>query len=84
MVEDLPDWLVNIYALNGLEWRRSRRNDLKGNDGCAIVCSSCGFEVSAAIHPEDSKWSQQEWIENASLRRGSHVCPIARRPNSKR
>lgn len=84
-VRDLPDWLVNVYGLNGMEWRQP--NGIGGNFIYEIHCATCGQYLVPAWHPKDSTWTREQWIEAANTRHNmvQHRCqPTTQRPNSKR
>lgn len=78
----LPLWLVNAYALSGLEWhvsvgRLQQRNEEPTRFD--ILCSACGGAVAIAehIHPddvEDIQWDIHEYISNAEYLRRERVC----------
>lgn len=83
----LPLWLVNAYALSGLEWRvnevwyqdvTSRRPEPTARYD--ITCSACGYPLAVAehVHPSEASgwvsWGIEDYIQNANYIRANRVC----------
>lgn len=69
----LPQWLVNIYALESLRWYLP---DVGRPERYAIICDKCSrlaAPYATYEHPDVSEWDVGGYIDDARLVRARHA-----------
>lgn len=80
-MKKLPAWLVNIYALESLQWHAAVNADGKQRrtvDGkhtlYDIKCALCKQTLTDGHHqhPDGSAWNSEDYLDNAKWCRKNH------------